>query len=338
MLECYPGRRPVAEALARLLQYHGATRLGVRFPYEGRKLAELGFQYVGVEMLVRGYSVSPGSRRGRSVFRCGDLSIIAGSGGEESTHIVARGRGIFGARELEAGLGDPYPIIVIDLSLMKIHTPEELSSLRIQLAMSLAETRKYLWDRHLALTSAPENVDAWLWPVAGRHRMIVTRERPGELLWRMKADRVIILRPDAREELKPREVIEAHAFVIGGIVDKIPRPGLSRMLDSSVPWGEPRRLTLRGSIIGVPERIHRIVGALLRARLDMYGLVERALVEYMARQDRVARIFYELQRRRRKSIGLCSALREFEWLGADRRDIELAASRARVDVVDDCRG
>jgi len=175
-----------------------------------------------------------------------------------------------------------------------------------------------------------------LWPVTGRNKMIITREKPGELLWRMRADKVIILRPDAREELMPRDLLSAHAFVLGGIVDKVPRPGISRMLDHSVPWGEPRRLALRRSVIGVPERIHRIVGALLRARLDLYGLVEKALVEYMTRQDRVMRIFYELQKRRRRRLSLCRALEEFRWLRADRRDVELAAKRAHVDLVDNC--
>lgn len=337
MLSCYPGSRPVAEALYGLMADLDAEGLGLRVPFERRKAVDLGFQYVGVEMLVREYGIARGPYQGARLFECEGRRILGGRGEEAASHYVSRRGGLASHRDLAAKLPpEPFPLVLIDLSLISIHTEEELSSLRVQIAMSLSETRRYLWDRHLALASAPEGIDEWLRPLVGRNKMIIARERAGELLWRLRADRVYILRPDAEEPLRPSEVMGAQAFVIGGIVDKIPRPGLSRVLDSSVPWGEPRRLEVRGSIVGVPERIHRIVGAILRARLDLYGLIDRALVEYMARQDRVMRLFHELQRRGAKRICLRGSLEEYKWLMVDERDVLLAAKRAHVEVDDSC--
>ncbi|MEB3844237.1 MAG: tRNA (guanine-N1)-methyltransferase [Desulfurococcales archaeon] len=322
-----------------LLSARNACRLGVRFPFEPRKLESYGFQYVAVEMLVREYSVWQRSYWGRPVHSCGEYSLVASRGGLTAEYAVSRdgpGNPVLEWYVLEEAVEKyRFPILDIDLSLMSKHSEDELSSLRVQLALVLAEARRYLWDRNVLLTSAPRGVEEWLYPLAGNHKMIVSESGPGEALWGLKADRVVILRPDAEEELSREDILSAQAFLIGGIVDKIPRPGLSRVLDSAVPWGEPRRITLRGSTIGVPSRLNRIAGILLKARLDYDGDLERAVIDYMARADRVNRLFYEMQRARVRRARLSSLLEEYSWLRPTVDDIMLAARKAKVEVVPD---
>ncbi|MCE4625069.1 MAG: tRNA (guanine-N1)-methyltransferase, partial [Desulfurococcales archaeon] len=319
----------------------GVDKIGLLVPFEARKVSRLGFQYVAVEMLVREYSVVNRPRVGRLLFECGGHGIVGGRDGVPAGFSLVKegGSPTLTFRDLERLLPDPpLPIFAIDLSLMPIHSKEELSSLRLQLALSLSVVREYLWDRHLLLSSAPSNTREWLWPVAGNNKMIIVKEKAGEALWRLKADRVVILRPDAQEVLSPSDVLEADAFLIGGVVDRIPRPGISRVLDTLVPWGRPRRIMLRNSIIGVPQRINRIVEILLRARYLYLGDVERAILDVMTRADKVLRLFYELQRSRVKRISLCEAMREYSWLRVDERDILLAAKKAKVEVDRSCMG
>ena len=333
---CRPGARPVAEALVLSLISRGVRRLGIRVPFSPQKVQELGPQYLAVEMLVREYIVAESMSRGRLLFSCEGLDIIGGRGPQEAPYSISRkGHPVLSWSDLLSMVPDPpIPLIAIDLGMIGIHTEEERNSLRVQLAMSLSTVRRFLWDRHLALTSAPEGLDKWLYPVMGRHKAILTRAKPGEVFWRMKVDRVIILRPDAEERLSGADVLEAEGFLVGGIVDKLPRPGISRFLDTLVPWGEPRRIELRGSTIGVPARINRVVEILLKARYDYMGDLEAAIVSSMSRSDRVNRIFYELAKKRLRRARLCDLLEEYSWLGATREDILLAARRARVEILE----
>ena len=333
---CDDGRRPVSDALRYLLSSRNIDTVGLRVPFEHRKIARLGPQYIAVEMLVRSYNITSARSHGRLLFSCDNKNIrIIGGRGRLTARYSLSGRGepVVEWRELESLLPDPpVPVVAVDLGLLGIHSDEERASLRIQIAMALAKVREYLWDKHLALTSAPEGVQGWLEPVVGRNRMIISKAKPGEVFWRLRADNVIILRPDADEKLTAGDIVEAEGFLIGGIVDKIPRPGISRILDSLVPWGRPRRLVLRGSIIGVPERINRIIEIILKTRYDFLGDLESAIVSSMSKADKVNRLFYEFTKMRVKSIDICEILDEYSWLQVTPDVIRIAARRAHVDL------
>jgi len=231
----------------------------------------------------------------------------------------------------------PFPLFVIDVSLKYIHTEEELEKLRLQIAVSLSTIREYLWDRHLAITSADPETSRWLSEYLGRNKTIITDSKPNEVLWSLGADMVVILRPDAPENLTPDDIMKADAFLIGGVVDLMPRRGLSRILDNLVPWGIPRRIALRGSVIGVPERINRIVEILLKARYLYKGNLEKAIVTSMSKRDVMNRVFVEIMRNsypcgkvRCVSYDLYKSLRK--WLPLSENDFRLAASKAGVQI------
>ncbi len=337
---CYPGKRPVAETLLTFLKNNGIEVLGARFPFEIKRLSRLGFQYVGVEMLVRDYNIYPVNYKGRVIYYCNKFTIIGGKGNEVAQHVVSSpkiaGRyvkPVITSSELETTLGfPPRPLILIDMGFFKLHTDEEKNSLKVQIAMSLSKIREYLWDQHLALANAPANLQSWLFDVAGLNRMLISKEKPGEILWSMKLDNVIILRPDAEKELASDELMNADAFVLGGIVDKIPRPGISRILDMQIPWGKPRRLSLKGSIIGVPSRLNRVVEILLRARFDLNGDLERAIIKSMAKYDKINRLFYEFSKNKNtiKRQDICSILDNYRWLEPSIEDIRIALRKAHI--------
>ena len=338
------GVRPF-EALLRLMDNYGYNVLGSKEWLENDKLYRLGFQYVAVETLVREYVLAEEEFRGKTAYevdwRGGRKSIVYGKGDVKSDVVLVKKapptERIVPWRALLDYLPQPpLPLFVIDLSMKFLHTPEELSKLRLQLAVTLSVIREYLWDAHMSITGADDETSRWLGEVMGVNKASIVNARPSEVLWGYDADKVIILRPDAATSLRPDDVIGADAFLIGGIVDKIPRPGLSRMLDSLVPWGVPRRIELKGSVIGVPERINRIVEILLKARYVYNGDVEKAIITTMTKKDRVARAYREIVRdmsergRNYVSMELYESLRK--WLPLTIDEFQEAARRAHAEI------
>jgi len=152
----------------------------------------------------------------------------------------------------------------------------------------------------------------------------------GFKVWASYRTQIVLNAPEAED------VNTADAFLIGGIVDKIPRPGLSRMLDSLVPWGVPRKIELRGSVIGVPERINRIIEVILKSRYVYNGDVERAIITTMTKKDRVARAYREITKELREkersyvTRDLYEELRR--WLPLTYDEFLEAARRAHAEV------
>ncbi len=244
-------------------------------------------------------------------------------------------------RELETQLPNPpLPAFVADLGMINKLLDEEVASLKVQLGVALSVVRRYLWDPHLVLTSARENTGEWLFDVMGKAKVTITREKPGRVLWSMGADRVIILRPDAEEPLTVEDVVGADAFVVGGIVDKIPRRGVSKYLDASVPWGEPRKIVLRGSLIGVPDRINRIIEIIFRILFENYS-VEEAVIKTMTKRDIMKRLTIEIMKASRggkKVLDKSHYELLKSWLPITCQDYITAARKARVTLGWKCEG
>ncbi len=301
------------EALLHVLNSVGARRVGSRVWLHRPRVEELGFQHLAVEMLVREYILAAerdyrGSVVYTAVYGGQEYSIVLSPGDVQADAVLAQPQAPYRAvaswREVEDLLpSPPLPAFVVDFSLKFVHTEEELSKLRLQIAVALSEIRKYLWDPHLILTNIDGSTAKWVSEVLGENKAVMTQSKPSEVLWSMDADRVIILRPDAPQPLTSSEVLAADAFLIGGVVDRIPRPGVSRILDNLVPWGTPRRIELRGSVAGVPERINRIVEILLKARYVYPGNLEKAIITSMTRKDLIARVYSEIVRRGRRPGG-----------------------------------
>jgi len=326
------------EALAAALDEARVDRVLVLYPANRRRLSRLGLQALAVDMLVHEYGVCRLEEPAPCKPLPGTERIMVPRGEHACRYAVAprcHGQPIVSWSTLASMLPNPpLPAITIDLSFTDMHTAEELASLRVQLSVSLGTVREWLWDPHLVLAGySPRGIEEMLSGMVGRHKVTIAAESPGRVLWSMGADRVIVLRPDAPQPLTTEEVRAAHAFVIGGVVDRIPRPAVSRRLDSRVPWGVPRRIEFRGSIVGVPHRINRIVEIILKARYA--ASLEEAIVSSMTRRDRVLRLMRELSRasrggRRRVPASTIEEIRG--WLPFDCTDLRIAAAKAKVEV------
>jgi len=335
------------EALLRLMDKYGYNTMGSKEWLELSRVTRLGFQYLATEALVNELSFAEDeSYRGKEIFtqlyRGVERSIIYPSGDKKADIVMMKKpkpnrKSISWRLLLDYLPQPPLPLFVIDMSMKFVHTQEELAKLRLQIGISLSVIREYLWDAHLAITGADEETSRWLLEVLGRNKISISNARPSEILWGFDADKVVILRADAQNPLRPDDVLTADAFLIGGIVDKIPRPGLSRMLDSLVPWGIPRKLELKGSVIGVPERINRVIEMLLKARYVYNGDVYKSIISTMTKKDRIARAFREIVNRSFEEAGVRYIKKsEFDelktWLPVSFDEFMEAARRAHVEV------
>jgi tRNA (adenine9-N1/guanine9-N1)-methyltransferase len=219
--------------------------------------------------------------------RCNVCAAACGSlhSGSSLTRIVA-----------EAVTSYKTPLIAIDFTLLSSHAhPSEISSLRKQVGSALAVVRAYLWDQHLVLAGAPAGLREWLYPVLGKAFVQVTSE-PSDLALKMRgAERVVLLDPSAPEPLAKDDVLGADGFIIGAIVDKIPRPGETSKLRLAGE-AERRRIELRGEPIGVPNRINAVIEIIMRARYETCGDVEKAVLRTMSSRDARLRAYVEVAR------------------------------------------
>ena len=236
-------------------------------------------------------------------------------------------------KELFSVLGEYKPLIVIDLGLVASHLRRELRSLRVQVGAALGVIRRYLWDRHLLLSSAGPGVIEWLRAFMGR-ALFDYSELPGDEAASLRgASKIIVLDPSAEKPLTSSEVLSADAFIIGGIIDILPRPGATRRLNLR-GLGEPRKITLRGSIHGVPSRLPQVVEIVLRARYETCD-IEEAVRRVMSPRDTRLRAFIELMkwsRGRRKRVPLTLYYELREWLPISLRDFVRAARMAKLEV------
>ncbi len=223
------------------------------------------------------------------------------------------------------------PIIAIDLSQLPHHRHErELRSLRRQVVCTLGVVRRYLWDAHLLLAPVDERVIEWLGAGMRLDHVWLSGGTCTEALRSHGYRRIILLDPEAEKPLTGREVREAEAFIIGGIVDLLPRRGATRTIEAE--GAERRSILLRGSVIGVPNRINIVASILLTARY-VTGDVEEAVRANMCPRDARLRAAVEIARRARGGMVDWSLYEELrKWLPLTRRDFVKAARMAGVRV------
>lgn len=173
------------------------------------------------------------------------------------------------------------PHFIIDLSLWSDHTDSEKNELIEQVLASINTVRRYLWDPNLELTSVnDEFLDKFNKFARGfRHGVVIRRDLS------IIRGNAVMLDPEGDCVLNEELIRNVHTFIIGGgIVDKERRikgetARLYRLLGLSVPRC---RIELRGSIIGVPDRINKVIEIILTTLFET-GNVEAAIIRLCPR-------------------------------------------------------
>ncbi len=321
--------------LLKLLDEHGWYSLGLGAHIKSRRIRVNGFQETALRLLVWNWCVSS------STWIRGDVDHIVRDDGREFRFILGPGSvraeaalyqklkpGCLTRRHLLDLLGEkPRPLIVVDLAQFSLHNLDELGSLRRQLAATLGVVREYLWDRHLLLTNTPPGLEAWLKPFMASSFYQSTPLSTDEALDVRGYDGLrILLDPNAPHELRREEVLEAEVFIVGGIVDKRPRPGATSQLP--IRRAVRRRIALRGSLVGLPNTINAIVDTVLRARYLYDGDVERALYDTIPPHEARIRAYAEIAKRKLREVNSLHYLELVRWLPIRPHDFAKAARMA----------
>ena len=176
------------------------------------------------------------------------------------------------------------PLIVIDVSMWSMHTRSELNSLISQIIESIREVRRYLWDGALALTGVDEGFMGIFKRALGGMKTAVGIFKS---IRDVALGNAVVLDPYGDVEADEPLIRGAGAFIIGGIVDsEVAKPRATAELASRLGLNLPRvRLTFKGSLTGVPDRINKIVSIILMVRFSGYSL-EDAILANQSRADK----------------------------------------------------
>lgn len=287
-------------------------------------------QCAAVGVLLGRYKVCRGGCAGVPAAEVGGVSFIKRGPGGGCGWELARDC----QEPVELWLEPPAkPVVVVDLSLWGEHTPGEKHELVEQVIETLRVVRRFLWDGNLWITNAPgEFLDFLNLHARGLvHKMKILGETP-------PFENPVVLDPEG-PCLFTEEVARTRAeFIIGGIVDKerTAKSATSR-LAAMIGVEERCRVELRGSRVGVPDRINKIAEIVLRAWAG--EPVERAVLAVQAKRDRVYRLMWEIQKRAKRAPDgtlevTRAAIAEANWLGAPEEEVELALRKLRVKILD----
>ncbi len=205
-----------------------------------------------------------------------------------------------------------YPLIIVDTRYESMHTDRELRKLRVQLNQSLHVVRKFMWDEMLIVTSSSE---------------------------RYCKGRVAVFTPYG-EKVYSGEYYDT--VVIGGIVDKcVRKEGLSLKLAEEIERAGVKvsrvRVELRGSVVGVPDRINQFIELLLLCMVDGMS-VEEAIKAVQPRIVARWRLRRELpkyvEKRNGERVVSKEAFSELSsWLNITWSDFEKVAREQQVRIV-----
>ncbi|RLG88685.1 MAG: hypothetical protein DRO15_02275 [Thermoprotei archaeon] len=331
----------LASVLAELLLEHGWRKLLVPLKYICKKNSIL--QHIAIDILLDKICICPGHRTSKTLSKELGIQILGFRGNDYSDSVVIKKKQITPTllskcicKEALIQLAPISPIFIIDMSLWNLHYDDEKRELIEQLLITLNVVRQYLWDRCLIITNpCPEFLSMFSKATKGmRIQINIQNTSTKRLLEDLDlVEKAVVLDPYANEDLTDDEVIKFKVFIIGGILDKGNRmPRATTKLYYSEQLNEleiPRkRITLRGAIVGVPERINRIVQILLKNIIEGYSL-EKAIVTSMTKSDKIMRILYEIQKAKVSKIDEIYLIERFSWLDISKDEVEEALKRIK---------
>ncbi len=200
-------------------------------------------------------------------------------------------------------------LFIIDLSFWNEHTEIEKKELIEQIIMSIKLIRSYLYDTCLVLTSCCEDFTQYFNKLNRNmyHEVEITSQDLRRYLMKIvREHRVAMLDPEGDHVLTDVDARSYTAYIIGGIIDKerVDKYGtyrlynLYRLYELNIPRF---RICLDCSIIGVPDRINRIIEIVIKSAL-LGKSVREAILEAQSKKDRIYRWYYEIQKYSKKIV------------------------------------
>ncbi len=333
----------LASVLAEELINRDWTRLYVPIHYLGSMGRVL--QRISVDILLGRVCICPSTRSGRVIGHELNIELMSFKGSDEASAEVVKAPRASSECICEQhlkSLAPRTPLFIIDLLLWNEHYDDEKRELIEQILVSLSIIRNYLWDECLVITNAnPEFQELFSQATQNmRIQVPIYTFSTSDYLSRNSnlLRRSVVLDPYADIDLS-EDSVRYKVFIIGGILDKgnrLPR-ATERLyyLQSMDRLGIPRRrIALRGSVMGVPERINRIVEIVLKHAVEGLDL-EEAILSSMTKSDKIARAIFEAQRIAKYNRSMNAIMRELTWLGMSENEIKKIIKRYVLESSED---
>lgn len=247
-------------------------------------------QNLAISMLIKDYGILKRENDGLKVKDEEGISLYKGKEGEKVSYIFAKG-----GEKIPLPL-PKYPLIVIDMGLFNELEDEEKRKTILQLDVTLSVIRKYLWDGNLAIIHYNYSL--------GRARNIDY----------IDSDNCVVLDPYGEVDIDENTINKTDIFIIGGIVDKGRRIkyGTKKLAEKYNYPCKRERIALRGSTVGVPDEINKIVDIILKVRTGKS--LEDAIIDTQSKADKVARILTDVN-----NYGLEILEDDIKWLKVDEK-------------------
>ncbi|AWR97403.1 tRNA (guanine-N1)-methyltransferase [Acidianus sulfidivorans JP7] len=262
----------LAKSLSSFLKEKGISEIYVK------KLKKKPFlQRLAVDILLHNLKIAKRENYGKEICDNFGIKLYSGRGNSKINYEISS--------EGETIQFDypKFPVFIIDLSLWNRHSDEDKNKLLIQLECSLNTIRNYLWDYNLVFNNPPENT-----PLLHIDNMVRYNIKPSR--------DTIVLNPYGDVEANEEIIRNSKYFIIGGIIDRSGWKNATNELSRIANYDEfPQvKITLRGSTVGVPDRINKIIEIVLRT---IYGEnLESAILETQSNADKFSRLLMEANR------------------------------------------
>ncbi|MBW9140162.1 MAG: tRNA (guanine-N1)-methyltransferase [Candidatus Aramenus sp.] len=249
--------------LARLLSKE-LLELGITSIYSKRD----SLQRIAVDVLVKELKLKEGEFQGKARREELGIRIISGKGEDRAQATLSQeGREIL--REFPK-----TPLFIIDLGFWNYHSEKEKKRLYVQLLSSVDAIRRYLWDYNLSLNHSPFKLTSI----------------PNKVRYDVKpSGKAIVLNPYGDVVATEELLRSADTFILGGIVDESGWKGATTALSERFGYDFPQvRIELRGSRVGVPDRINKIIEIIMEVREGKS--LEEAIIDNQSSADKYLRI------------------------------------------------
>ena len=225
------------------------------------------------------------------------------------------------------GIYPRVPLIIFDALFWELHSDEEKKDAIQQFLFAVKIIRKYLTDLNIVVLSpSSELIDLIN---SFRNRINVVTYTSSIAL----PNKGVILDPYSNESLTIEDVLQADAIVVGLLVDsKFPRPyaTYAMSLIRRLPYTR-KAIVYKGSVVGVPKEINKIVEILLKARFEGMS-VDNAVKDAMGIDNKIYRIVYEVSKlcSKGKVVDKETIVSIMEELSLDKKYLSRVISRIKA--------
>lgn len=226
------------------------------------------------------------------------------------------------------------PSLLIDCSYIYFHRSDELNSLLKEILLTYSVYKKYCSDYRIYVTYPYRGLATEILENTLRGTRVLVLERSIEsVVSQIGSSKPLYLDPYSTRDLRTEELYYFDLLIMGGVVDKPPRKRLTtNLMQMNLPWAESRRISLRGSLVGVSANLNIITEIILRTLI--HGDIERAIRETQPKREAMRRAIAEIEKRK-KDLGTREAVEDLykelsTWLNIDIVTFRRALKRAGI--------